>query len=305
MDQEQHPAEVPEQQQQDTRKRALTFIRDLVPDQRPTRDQGLRSVRLVVAVAVALFTVLLLLYVIGLLFGITLWNVLKVFAVPITVGAAVPLLNWLQKKRELDVERQRAQDEALQAYLDQMSQLLTQQLLTHKDTPLHKPKEDTAVRTLARARTLTVLAKLDGSRKWSVLMFLQEAKLISIKDGPVVCLRWANLQGADLGDVVLERADLHETKLQRADLHEANLHEANLQDAKLSGADLTKADLSGVNLTEAEVTEEQLATCKSLENAIMPDGQVLTGDRRPDGPTFEDWLKSKGRGEDGQNSETS
>ena len=77
-------------------------------------------------VVVVLLAALLLLYVIGLLFGVTLWNVLKVLAVPITVGAAVPLLNWLQKKRELEIAdrraeadregaEHRAQDEALQA----------------------------------------------------------------------------------------------------------------------------------------------------------------------------------------------
>src|SRR5687768_18419605 len=67
---------------------------------------------------------LLLLYISSFLLGRTVWDVFKVLAVPITVGAAVPLLNWLQKKRELDVADQRAQDDALQAYLDQMAQLM-------------------------------------------------------------------------------------------------------------------------------------------------------------------------------------
>ena len=46
----------------------------------------------------------------------------------------------------------------------------------------------------------------------------------------------------------------------------ANLRWGNLTDAHLRGADLSGADLS-----EAVVTSEQLATAKSLENAIMPD----------------------------------
>jgi hypothetical protein len=37
----------------------------------------------------------------------------------------------------------------------------------------------------------------------------------------------------------------------------------------------------------------------------MPDGQILKGADNPDGPTFEEWLKSKGSGEDGENSGSS
>ena len=142
---------------QERKPRKRLFIRELVPDWRPAREQALRSIKIAVFVVVALLGVLLLLYAISLLFGVKLMNLLKVLAVPITIGAAVPLLNWLQKKRELDVEHQRAQDEALQAYLDQMGQLLLD-----KDRPLRRPEEDCEVRTLARARTLTILARLDS-----------------------------------------------------------------------------------------------------------------------------------------------
>jgi hypothetical protein len=34
----------------------------------------------------------------------------------------------------------------------------------------------------------------------------------------------------------------------------------------------------------------------------MPDGQTLKSDDNPDEPTFEEWLKSKSRESDGQNS---
>jgi septal ring factor EnvC (AmiA/AmiB activator) len=51
---------------------------------------------------------------------------------------------------ERELEEQRAQDQALQAYLDQMSTLLLEKDLRSSD-------KDSEVRTLARARTLTVL----------------------------------------------------------------------------------------------------------------------------------------------------
>ena len=61
-------------------------------------------------------------------------------------------------KAERKLAQQRAQDEALQAYLDQMGSLLLE-----KD--LRASEEGSEVRTLARARTLTVLGRLDSSRK--------------------------------------------------------------------------------------------------------------------------------------------
>jgi hypothetical protein len=33
----------------------------------------------------------------------------------------------------------------------------------------------------------------------------------------------------------------------------------------------------------------------------MPDGQILKGDYNPDGPTLEDWINSRGSGEDVKN----
>jgi hypothetical protein len=46
----------------------------------------------------------------------------------------------------------------------------------------------------------------------------------------------------------------------------------------------------GADLTNARVSEEQLREAESLEGATMPDSQK-----------YEDWLKSKGSREDGEN----
>jgi hypothetical protein len=72
---------------------------------------------------------------------------------------------------ERELAKQRAQDEALQAYLGQMSSLLLE-----KD--LRNSEEGSEARTLARARTLTVLGRLDPSRKTAVMQFLVEAALV-------------------------------------------------------------------------------------------------------------------------------
>src|SRR5918994_4393782 len=118
--------------------------------------------------------------------GKTVWDWLDLLLVPLVLGlGAAFLAAWFdaqQDTRQQRLENQRAeaeralaahraQDEALQAYLDQMSTLLLE-----KD--LWVSGEDSEVRTLARARTLTVLETLDPSRKTAVATFLAEAKLI-------------------------------------------------------------------------------------------------------------------------------
>jgi uncharacterized protein YjbI with pentapeptide repeats len=192
----------------------------------------------------------------------------------------------------LEQEDQRSQDAALQAYFEQMGDLLTDHNLINTD------RED--IRQLAQAQTLTVAGRLDAYRKAVLIRFLYGAGLIN-KDKTVVLVYGADfsavyLSGARLSGVNLRGADLRGARLSDADFSGADLIEANLSDTNLSGANLVAArlrgaDLSGADLSGAKVTEEQLAICESLVNATMPNGQK-----------YEDWLKSKGSGEDGKTS---
>jgi uncharacterized protein YjbI with pentapeptide repeats len=97
-----------------------------------------------------------------------------------------------QREREQDIVQQRAQDEAVQAYLNHIGELLLDE-----DKPLRQSIEGDKPRTLARARTLTVLRRLDGERKCSVVTFLYEAALIS-KDHLILNLRHSDLSGVNL-----------------------------------------------------------------------------------------------------------
>jgi len=152
-----------------------------------------------------------------------------------------------------EVEEQRAQDAALQAYLDQMSQLML-------EGDLRGSEEGSEVRILARARTRTVLTRLDSRRKGSVVQFLYEASLIN-KERPVVSLSAVSLRGADLSGLDLTGADLINVNLtdtdlsgadlSEADLSEADLYNANLYGANVYGADLMHADLSGADARAA------------------------------------------------------
>jgi uncharacterized protein YjbI with pentapeptide repeats len=217
------------------------------------------------------------------------------------------------RPRPIEIADQGRQDDALQAYLDQIGQLLLD-----KDRPLRQSEEGDEEQTLARARTRTVLARLDGSRKASVVQFLYESELIAT-DRPVL-----DLSGADLSEANLSHAALSEADLSSAILDEANLTDADLRDAQVgmpnvlvgifSTTNLENVNLNGANLEglhditdarrEQELAKEEIAVlgemleqkaksreergeelsrvAKSLEGATMPNGQK-----------YEDWLKDR------------
>jgi hypothetical protein len=97
--------------------------------------------------------------------GQTVWDwlhLLSALAIPVVLAAAGLWFTAQQDQRQVAIENQRAeaerelaeqraQDEALQAHLNQMSNLLLEKALRSAD------EEDSEVRSLARARTLTVL----------------------------------------------------------------------------------------------------------------------------------------------------
>jgi hypothetical protein len=220
---------------------------------------------------------------------------------------------------ERELAEQRAQDEALQAYLDQMGSLLLER-------DLRASEEDSEVRALARARTLTVLGRLDPSRKTALMQFLVEADLVHRVDGrePIISLAGVDLHGAHLLAANLSGADLYRANLSDAYLVGANLSDAyllaanpsganllaanlsdayldgaNLSDANLSDADLSDASLSGANLSDAYldganlsgargVTQEELEKqASTIEGATMPpSGQYVSNKFKP-AVTFE------------------
>jgi hypothetical protein len=255
----------------------------------------------------------------------TLWDWLGLLLVPLVLAIGGFFLTrsenryalQLQERREEEarkieeqrileaqkLEAERAQDAALQAYLEAMTQLLLHEAL-------ETSKPDDTVATVARARTLTVLRVLDGTRKATVLKFLYEARLIGgIKreEGGVpgtieaivsleganlreARLEWArlegahlegarlgraNLKGAYLGGANLKGAYLGGANLDRAHLDRAHLDRAHLDGASLDGASLERAHLVGADLrwadlTNSKVTREQLAQAKSHEGAKLP-----------------------------------
>ncbi|HYU76097.1 MAG TPA: pentapeptide repeat-containing protein [Ktedonobacteraceae bacterium] len=224
----------------------------------------------------------------------TLWDWLQLLIIPVVLAVAGFWLNQIQKSREEKITERRAKSEqettlnnqreaALQGYIDTMSELLLEKHLGEL-TPEGKVKpEYEEVRKIARVRTLTVLQQLDAIRKFSVLLFLHESRLIDKGDKCIVTLDIANLQRADLQGIHLENAQLCGAKLQEAnlsgaDLSGADLKDVNLQRANLTGVDLREAYLKGVDLGGADLSGALLdradleKQAKSLKGAIMPDG---------------------------------
>src|SRR6266699_1972389 len=201
--------------------------------------------------------------------GKTLWDWMQLLIIPIVLAVGGLWFNQIQKDREQkaadertkterDAAEQRAKTEreivldnqreaALQAYFDKISELLLKEHLGEL-----KPKYE-EVRKIARVRTLTLLPRLDGKRKGSVLQFLQESNLI-VRDKPIV-----DLNGADLSHVELELPNQSSGPLRRANLSLIDLHGADLSQAYLQWANLSHADLRGANLQEASLWAADLS----------------------------------------------
>jgi uncharacterized protein YjbI with pentapeptide repeats len=242
----------------------------------------------------------------------TLREWLQLLIVPFALVSISFLFTMQQDARQRQIEdqraqaerklaEQRAQDATLQAYLDQMSTLMLNRNLLESE-----PSDPTFA--LAQARTSTVILRLDGAHNRSVTRFLRDSGLaddllLSGIDLEGARLSEAQLAHADLSEADLFNADLSGTRLAHADLGDTDLDGADLRGANLNDADLGDADLLDVDLSTAQVTQEQLDQAESLKGATMPDGQMLKSDDNPNGPTFEDWLKSKGSGEDGENTD--
>jgi uncharacterized protein YjbI with pentapeptide repeats len=252
-----------------------SFIDELVSEWKPTRAQILWTIRIVLVLIVLLGFLTL----VGLPFGITLWEWLKLLIVPAVIAAGGLWFNRQQRDREMDIAEQRSQDEALQAYLDQISQLLTD-----KDRPLHRAQLGDSISMVARARTLTVLASLDGSRKGKVVRFLCEAGLLTVKrhkDLAIVPLVSADLRCANLSNAALVRTDLSVTDLSQANLEDAALASANLEHATLRNANLRRSFLPKAYLDCADLRNAD------LRNANLSDAKLGPADIRGGRAGFE------------------
>jgi Pentapeptide repeats (8 copies) len=264
--------------------------------------------------------------------GKTVWDWLQLLVVPLMLALITVVFTWQQDARQQRIENQRAaaerelaeqraQDEALQAYLDQMSQLMLERKLLEAEPgdPVH---------TLAQARTSTVILRLDAEHNESVIRFLSDSGLAGSDESSVsllrrivlenATLRLVDLRSIDLSDASLIEADLSDADLRGSTLRDANLIRVNLTGALADGADLSGADLQGAdlrgltlrsanlggaNLSGARLTGAVLSGAEGITNEqLEQQAASLKGAYMPNGQTYEDWLKDKkAQGEDEKN----
>jgi hypothetical protein len=256
----------------------------------------------------------------------TLWDWLDLLIVPAVLAIGGYLFTRSENRSTQAAAERRAQDDALQAYLDGMSHLLTE-----KDLLSHKAEPGDRLSSVARAWTLTVLPRLDGDRKARVVQFLYEAGLIA-KDRPVLDLSEADLSEASLGGANLSGTNLSGTNLLGANLGltlvkvddvgglklpgplgrhillGANLSGADLMGADLRAAHLATADLSGADLSGADLSGANLGRVKGFTNGeLVEQTDLLDGATMPNTQKYEEWLETakigwQGWGKDEENS---
>jgi len=215
---------------------------------------------------------------IGYRYDITLWDWGKLLIVPAAIAAGSIWFNQQQQTRQQETQDQHSQDEALQGYLDQLTQLLVAPDEEHNEHLIRRQVDDD-VRQVIQARSEPLLRSLNPTRRFRLILFLSVMGLLT-RDRPLVSLANADLRevdgrGAPLQGVDLQKADLRRADLSRADLSEADLSDAilswadlegaNLSDAILRKADLTMAFLSGVDMTRANLLMANLSGANKLD----------------------------------------
>ena len=235
--------------------------------------------------------------------GKTLWDVLELssrLAIPVLIAIFTYIVQKRDKEKteeQAKVERQIAKDnlaeEAIKAYLDNMTKLLLDKQIRKELFPdnelklilnkelrkdklkfLNKEDNDNPVRDVARTQTITILRRLENDKEHQtrIINFLRDAQLYEF------IFQNANLSKIDLSQNNLYNANLQNASLRGANLQDANLERANLQDANLAFANLQGTDLISANLPRANLGAAKLQKADllfaNLQNANLWDANL-------------------------------
>jgi uncharacterized protein YjbI with pentapeptide repeats len=211
----------------------------------------------------------------------------------IGISSAIALVGWIvarkQRERDVALALEQAQNEALRAYLDQMSNLMVDHNLgkaSSIDSEEHTaPSEDGRVeqrRNSVTGDARTILSKvwtkraapllgLDDDTPDDAVREVAQARTTAIllgvdgrhKRRPLKLIYELGLIDKDqrilnLKNAGLDHADFSELSLCKADLRGVDLRASDLSGADLSGADLRGADLRGADLRRADLSNADL-----------------------------------------------
>lgn len=215
----------------------------------------------------------------------SLWDVLDLAIVPLALAGGVYWLNRQQKDRELEIVAQQKareleiandqkQENALQTYIDCISDLLLNHQLREKAENSALENSTIGVRSIAQARTSIVLRDLNDIRRGMLVRFLYESGLIA-KNNPIIILKGVYLMQAVLTNTNLTNANLAGALLMGARLTGACLTGACLTGAHLMRANMTGATLRDADLTGADLTDAGLVGVRYNESTAWPQGFPL------------------------------
>lgn len=187
----------------------------------------------------------------------TLWDWMQLLIVPTVLIIGGALFNRTLDQTNRDVAFDKQREDALQAYLDKMTELLL-------DKSSRRSEQNDEVYYVARLRTSTVVRRLDASRKESLIRFLSESGLMN------------QGIGNDLKGIDLQKVDLSGANLNKANLSGANLLMANLSRTDLSGADLSRADLRAASMRETILRDADLRGALLCGVILRPDRATLS-----------------------------
>lgn len=179
----------------------------------------------------------------------TLWDWMELCIAPLFLAIIASFIAlWFSRQQRIAAKRSelhQAYKVVLESFLDRMTQFLVEHSL--RESP-----EESVVRDITRAWTLSSLRRLDGKHRSVILQFLNESGLIT-KGEEILSLEGADLQnlwltGFDLRNANLNGADMtgasvdieHDTEhvsyLAKPPLRVGNIHYmANLAESTLAG----------------------------------------------------------------------
>lgn len=214
--------------------------------------------------------------------GKTVWDVLQLLIIPVTLAVVAAYLDRLERKTDRENVKDNQREALLQSYIEFMTRLVLEKGLSES-------KEGDKVREIAQVKTETTYQQLDPKRNESLVKFLSRLGLVQGEYGgmeeghdPIIMLVGINLKGVrfielNLRGAVLIAAVLRDTKLIGIDfsgaiLNHTSLAGADLSNTNLSYADLTCAKLNGAILIQANMQGTTLNNT-SFDGARMPDGK--------------------------------
>jgi hypothetical protein len=215
----------------------------------------------------------------------TAWDWLQFAIVPIALVVVALAFNASQARRDAASTTERTRqdraialdarrDATLEAYLNRMSGLIL-------DRDLLRTPASSDARVVARTLTLTTLRRLDAARKAELVLFLEEARLITnhgpsrtkeprdpvcrppgciVRDPPIAGYydSVVSLDGADLRGLPLSHQYVMSANLSGADLRHADFDGTGLYDVNLSGADLRGASFRSAHIRAGDLTDARL-----------------------------------------------